>query len=390
MKDFIKHKLSEALIREKLMLKDWDLYIKLVADAYADAPEFDSSVVGSWKALNDSNYVLFNRILSKINLIFITENKSNVGSVEINGKSFEVKLAGEGDEYNTQSEMKNSFEETGILKINMDHSEHPILSTIDNIVFRTVHDYIAHILGNHDFGAKGEIACYNLHAKMAPNAAIPALFTEVVGQASTTIVTKSYPKQKIALLKGFDYNRVGVIDDENYTIVDKVLIPKSEVGKPMQVKRKDRSEPEVIPQNKVEPVEEPELEPEINEYYDDFDMGFDDSDFYEPKKVKNTKASFLSKFPDVLRLYRVLIADSIDNIDVKYPGQHYSMDKNNLLKTHSFLKGKNYFLMTVDAPKSLIDVKTTMDNNELYPNEKEITLKNKGRGVDVVSIHPLK
>jgi hypothetical protein len=44
---------------------------------------------------------------------------------------------------------------------------------------------------------------------------------------------------------------------------------------------------------------------------------------------------------------------------------------------------------TVDAPKSLIDVKTTMDNNALYPNEKEITLKNKGKGVKIISIEPL-
>ena len=30
MKDFIKRKLNEGLLKEKLMLKDWDLYIKLV------------------------------------------------------------------------------------------------------------------------------------------------------------------------------------------------------------------------------------------------------------------------------------------------------------------------------------------------------------------------
>ena len=293
-------------------------------------------------------------------------------------------MVGEGDEYNTQSEMKASFEKTGVLKISMDYSEHPILSVKDNIVFRSVHDYIAHILGNHDFGAKGEIACYNLHAKMAPSAAIPALFTEIVGQASTTIVTGSYPKQKIVLLKGFDYHQVGLVDDENYTIVDKVLVPKSEIDKPLPIKPKPRREPTVVQQQK----QEPELE--LTEYYDDFDMPFSDDDFFEPKKkAKPNKASFLAKYPDVLRLYRILIANSVDEIDANYLGYHYSMDKKNLLKTHSFLKDKKYFLATVDAPKSLIDVKTTMDNNALYPNEKEITLKNKGKGVKIISIDPL-
>ena len=253
MRDFIRRKLTEGLLKEKLMLKDWDLYIKLVADAYADAEDFDGSAVGAWKALNESNYTLFDRLLSKTKVVFITSNKANVGSIDINGKKFDVKLIEEGDEYNTQSEMKASFNETGILKISMDYSQHPILSVKDNIVFRTVHDYIAHILGNHDFGAKGEIACYNLHAKMAPNAAIPALFTEVVGQASTTIVTGSYPKQKIAILKGFDFNKVGLVDDENYTIVDKVLVPKSEMNKPLPSKPKNRVEPSVVPQQKMEP-----------------------------------------------------------------------------------------------------------------------------------------
>ena len=124
--------------------------------------------------------------------------------------------------------MKSSFEKTGILKISIDYSEHPYFSVIDNIVFRTVHDYIAHILGNHDFGAKGELACYNLHAKMAPKDAIPALFTEVVGQASTTIVTGKFPKQKIVILNGFDFINVGMVDDDNYEIKDKTLVKKGE------------------------------------------------------------------------------------------------------------------------------------------------------------------
>lgn len=381
MKNFIKQKLNEALLKEKLMLKDWDLYIQLVAKAYAEAPDFDASAVNAWSALNQSNYTLFNRILSKVNLIFITSDKNKVGSIEINGKPYKVKLAEPSDEYNTQSEMKNSFNETGVLKISMDYSEHPILSVKDNIVFRCVHDYIAHILGNHDFGAKGEIACYNLHAKMASNAAIPALFTEVVGQASTTIVTGSYPKQKIALLKGFDYTKVGLIDNDNYVIVNKILVPKSQADKPIITKPIDRTEPSVVPQKQE--FEEPSL----TEYYDDFD--YDDMDFFEPQKPKKSdKVSFMSKLPDVIRLYRILVADSIEDIDTTFLGYHYSMDKKNLLRTHSFLKGKKYFLATVDAKKSLVDIKTTMDNNALYPNEKEITLKNKGRGVDVLSIEP--
>jgi hypothetical protein len=101
---------------------------------------------------------------------------------------------------------------------------HPIFSLIDNIVFRTVHDYIVHILGGKQFGAQGEIASYNLHAKMVPPDAIPAIFTEVVGQACVAVTTGSFPSiQKIAVLKGFDFINVGKVDDTNYEIKDKTL-----------------------------------------------------------------------------------------------------------------------------------------------------------------------
>jgi hypothetical protein len=33
----------------------------------------------------------------------------------------------------------------------------------------------------------------------------------------------------------------------------------------------------------------------------------------------------------------------------------------------------------------MVDVMETLENNILYPNEKEITLKNKGKGVEIIS-----
>ncbi len=226
MKNFIKQKLNE-----KLILKNWGEYVTLVANAYENAPDFDPNAVKHWTALNQSNYTLFKRLLSKVNVIFTTNDKSKIGSVDILGRNFKIDFINSEDEYKTQSEMKSSFQKTGVLKISIDHSNHPIFSVKDNIVFRTVHDYIVHILGNHDFGAKGEIASYNGHAKLVPKEAIPAIFTEVVGQVSVTIKTGNFPKQKIAILNGFDYVNVGSVDDTNYEIVDKTLVKKSEINK---------------------------------------------------------------------------------------------------------------------------------------------------------------
>lgn len=234
------------MINEKLALIDYSEYIKLVSDAYLSADDFDSSVIKHWESLNKSNYTLFQRLLSKVNLIFTTNDKSNVGSININGRDFKIEFITPENEYKTQSQMKNSFNETGILKISIDYSDHPVFSVKDNIVFRTVHDYIAHILGDYDFGAKGEIACYNLHAKMAPKDAIPALFTEVVGQASVAVVHNDFPKQKIVVLKGFDFYNVGAVDDENYEIINKKLVKKGETLDNVNVDKKNREEPKAV------------------------------------------------------------------------------------------------------------------------------------------------
>ena len=260
MKQFIKKRLKEGLLREKLMLKDWGEYLNLVSNAYLKAPAYDPSVVSHWTALNKSNYVLFKRLLSKVNVVFTTNDKSKVGSINIIGRNFKIEYIEPSDEYQTQSEMKNSFQNTGILKISIDYSDQPIFSVADNIVFRTVHDYIVHILGNHDFGAKGEIASYNEHAKLAPNEAIPAIFTEVVGQAGVTLTTGRFPEQKIAILHGFDYINVGAVDDVNYEIVDKVLVKKSEINKQELPKKTKEPRQEPVAIRQPEPEMEPELE----------------------------------------------------------------------------------------------------------------------------------
>ena len=126
--------IENYLIDEKLELKNWDNYVELVANTYEDLKDFDSSVTKHWDALNTSNHTLFKRLLSKVNVIFTTNDKSKVGSVNIDGREFKVEHINQEDEYQTASEMRNSFKETGVLKISIDYSEHPLFSVIDNIV----------------------------------------------------------------------------------------------------------------------------------------------------------------------------------------------------------------------------------------------------------------
>jgi hypothetical protein len=219
---------TKKILPEKMALSDYGLYLELVADAYEKAPEYESSAVPHWTALRDSNYVLFKRLLSKIDVVFVTKDKSKEGEINIMGRSFPIKYLKGGQPYDTQPQMKREVLETKMLRINIDYSEHPIFSVADNIVMRTVHDYIVHILGDHGFGGKGEIAAFNLHARLAPEMALPALFTEVVGQAAYAVTRKKFLVQKIAVLDGFDYKKLGQVDDEDYEIIGKKLVKKGE------------------------------------------------------------------------------------------------------------------------------------------------------------------
>lgn len=95
--------------------------------------------------------------------------------------------------------------------------------------------------------------------------------------------------------------------------------------------------------------------------------------------------------PDELKLYRVILADDKKDIDFKQPGSHYSTNRRNLMDSHYFATGvgNKTFLLTVLVDKSLVDEEETLHNRVLYPNENEITLKNKGKGVKIISIKEL-
>lgn len=186
-------------------------YAKYVAAAYDNAPVHDATADAHWHALNQSNRKLFKRLLSKINVIFTTTS-SDLQPVEIDGKSYEVVQM--DDPYQSQGEMVADVEKNNRLYISKDHSDHPVFSEVDNIIFRTVHDYIVHILGKKQFGLHGELQAYNLHSKLVPEGAKAAVFTEVVGQVCWYDVHGSFPVQKVALLNGFDYDNLGYVSPE--------------------------------------------------------------------------------------------------------------------------------------------------------------------------------
>jgi hypothetical protein len=218
----MKHLTDFYPINETLVLSDYKLYAKLVTKSYNELPLMDKSVVPHWDALIKSCYVWWKRLISKVDIVFVTENQKDTGNIKILGKEYEIIFWEGGQPYETAQEMKDGYFKTGTLYISIDYSKHPVWSVEENIVFRSVHDYIVHIRGGNEFGMRGEYKAYNLHMKLAPDAALPALFTEIVGQVSVALVENIFPIQKIGILQGFNFKQLGEVD--GYSVINKKLI----------------------------------------------------------------------------------------------------------------------------------------------------------------------
>lgn len=99
---------------------------------------------------------------------------------------------------------------------------------------------------------------------------------------------------------------------------------------------------------------------------------------------------WVENLPDKITLYRIIFVNSEDQIIKDKPGSHYMMDKDHLMDTHyidikNLSQGSECYLLTVVADKKIVDVFQTIATNIIYPSEKEITLKNKGKGIKYIN-----
>lgn len=202
--------LNEEPLNEKMMLKPgpngWALYARLVGEAYLAAPKFEQRAVPHFEALTPFINKMFDQISTRVDIQFVDYHP-----------------------YKDAQELRDEVKQTGILRIATIDAEHDIFDEETNAKFRAIHDYMAHIqaIGSRgtEFTLKGELAAYNTHLKTIPQQAIPALFTEVVGQVCANFVQGGvFAEQKICLLDGFDYTNIGVVD--GYDIVNKELVKK--------------------------------------------------------------------------------------------------------------------------------------------------------------------
>ena len=165
-----------------------------------DAPMEQPGAKASYEALGEWVNKFFERVVGVVDIEFVDYHP-----------------------YKSSKQMIKQVQEDGVLLVSTADAEHPIFDAETNAKFRAVHDFGGHIQRKVPFSYGGEIKAYNAHVKMVPPAAVPALFSEVIGQISCFYLNnKKNCPQKMVVLDQFDFFNIGEVN--GYTIVNKELV----------------------------------------------------------------------------------------------------------------------------------------------------------------------
>ena len=115
---------------------------------------------------------------------------------------------------------------------------------------------------------------------------------------------------------------------------------------------------------------------------------------FSQKEAENEVEYYLKwvkNLPKTQKGYRILVVNDKKDINLDEIGSHFSSNRTELLSNHSFCTGcgEKYFLITAEIPKNEVNIEETIKNNILYPNEMEITVKNKGKNVKILKIQEI-
>jgi hypothetical protein len=123
---------------------------------------------------------------------------------------------------------------------------------------------------------------------------------------------------------------------------------------------------------------------------DEYEIGMVKENKYSEILKQNVKV--LKSLPNEMTLYRVVFLKDKNSLNQNNLGSHYVLNKKDLDGSHytdpHMNADGNPFILTVKADKNEIDYEATLKHNMQYPNEKELTLKNKGAGAKLVNIIP--
>lgn len=179
------------MVQERLSVHTHDqvsAFVHKVCAAYLAAPIMQPGVTHHWDALADSSRKFYKMAMSDI--------KIEMAPTEM---------------YSDAEEMKRRVKAEKLMYVSEEYVGHPYWDDNTYQCFRAVHDYIVHCEGHSDFTDRGELRACNLHTRLVPHAARPAVFTEITGKTSVVFVTGDFGPQKVAVLDQFDFANIGVI-----------------------------------------------------------------------------------------------------------------------------------------------------------------------------------
>lgn len=197
---------------------DFVAYCIVVAEEYRELPTYDEDVASLWKEVASHNEKMLGKIMKKVDIQYTSR-----------------------DPYKNQKEMMYDIIVNNRMKIFKTPSDddHPGLTGVENDILRAVHDFVGHHLPNekefakmlakdnyektpnykdyrfskNSFTVRGEINTYLTHTKLLPKRLKPVFFTEIVGQICTYFTTGDYTDNKVAIMKGIDFDNIGKFTD---------------------------------------------------------------------------------------------------------------------------------------------------------------------------------
>ena len=197
-------------------------YICVVAEEFHKLKKYNPKYEENWKSLITSDAKFMKQVLSKVKIEYV-----------------------QFDPYGNQREMMFDILMNNTLQVyatidgdKNQEGSHPQMTNSENNVFRAVHDYIGHYNPNskkfkkfvtdnritstedskfksyrftsHSFTVRGEMNTFLTHSKTVSPKAVPALFTEIIGQICTYFVTRNFTFNKVDIIKSIDFKNIGM------------------------------------------------------------------------------------------------------------------------------------------------------------------------------------
>lgn len=169
---------QESIRQPRVANWNWKDQVGDIAQAYAEAPAYDSKAAAGWKELADDMAARAQAIKQQI----------------------EVEYVDDPDPYKDINEMCDDVIKNRHISVSKANAEHPIWNRNQVLDYRLVRDVLGHCQAGGDYSWYGENQATAAMMPLLSENAQKALFTESIGQAAYNNHFRGYGPQKITFL----------------------------------------------------------------------------------------------------------------------------------------------------------------------------------------------